>query len=272
MKTLPHITNKQQTLIRLLYRYRFLERKQLQAFMHHTDKRRMSAWLKDLRDKHYIEWIYTPDDPTESTKPAIYYLGLNGIRFLRQTEDYPEEQLRKRYAELVRKQSYLDRCLLLADGCLDMETRSADGSKYIYSLEADYLDPDNEYNFLAESDFIHPSLCYLKVEEDDDDYIEMHYLVEAFDATTPRYMIRKKLKDYIAFLDSDEWESGMGGVDLPIIHIACPSINELAYAKRCVRKFLEDIGQEDNEDFCVRFTTIEQIKKLGVIGGIWEDV
>ncbi len=50
--------------------------------MHHTDKRRISSWLKDLGEKQYIEWIYQADDPIESTKPAIYYLGLNGIRCL----------------------------------------------------------------------------------------------------------------------------------------------------------------------------------------------
>jgi hypothetical protein len=242
--------------------------------MHHTDKRRISSWLKDLRQKQYIEWIYQPDDPIESTKPAIYYLGLNGIRFLRQFDEYPIEELRKRYTESSRKRGFVDRCLLLANCCINMEVRTAGGSgvTYTYSLESDYLNPDSEYHFLCESEFIHPSLCYLKEEEADDGLTETSYLVEILDATTPRYMVKKKLKDYANFLDSDEWEGGMGDGELPIVHIACPSVAELIYAKRYTRKLLEDIGQEDNEDICIRFATIEQVKKLGVTGKIWEGV
>ena len=147
--------------------------------MHHTDKRRISSWLKDLRQKQYIEWIYQPDDPIESTKPATYYLGLNGIRFLRKLGDYPENELRKRYKESSRQQHSINRCLLLADCCINMDTRSADNSDltYSYVLEADYIDPDNDYHFLCESEFIHPSLCYLKEQETKDGLTAVTYLV-----------------------------------------------------------------------------------------------
>jgi hypothetical protein len=82
---LPKITSKQQDIVELLYRYRFLNRIQIQSFMGHTDKRRVLAWLKDLREKQYVTWIYSTDF-TEKTKPAIYYLGLNGIRYLKTVE------------------------------------------------------------------------------------------------------------------------------------------------------------------------------------------
>jgi hypothetical protein len=242
--------------------------------MHHTDKRRISSWLKDLREKQYIDWIYQPNDPIEKTKPAIYYLDLNGVRFLRQLGEYPPEELRKRYTESSRKRPFIDRCLLLADCCLNMEARSADGSgaTYTYATEADYADPDNDYYFLNESEFIHPQLCYLKENNTDDDFTATSYLIEIFDVTTPRYMVKKKLKGYVNFLDSDEWEGGTGDGELPIVHIACPSVAELIYAKRYTRKLLEDLGQEDNEDICIRFATTDQVKKLGVTGKIWEDV
>lgn len=94
---LPKITNKQQLLTRLIHCYRFIERKQLQVLMGHTDKRRVSSWLKDLREKQFIDWFYDPDNPNEKPKPAIYFLGINGIRFLRESGDYPEDELRKRY-------------------------------------------------------------------------------------------------------------------------------------------------------------------------------
>ena len=82
---LPKITTKQSDILKLLYTYRYLDRKQIQLAMNHTDKRRILAWLKDLREKHYVEWIYSTDF-AEKTKPAIYYLGLNGVRYLKTQE------------------------------------------------------------------------------------------------------------------------------------------------------------------------------------------
>ena len=79
---LPPITPKQQALIRLIYRHRFLERKQLQVFLGHKDKRRISAWLKELRERQFIDWIYDPENPNEKSTSAIYFLGINGIRLL----------------------------------------------------------------------------------------------------------------------------------------------------------------------------------------------
>ena len=79
------ITTKQEDILQLLYVYRFLDRKQRQLAMNHTDKRRVLAWLKDLREKHYVEWIYSTDF-AEKTKPAIYYLSLNGVRYLKTLE------------------------------------------------------------------------------------------------------------------------------------------------------------------------------------------
>ncbi len=154
-----------------------------------------------------------------------------------------------------------------------MEARSASsGRAYAYLLEADYANTSNKHYFLAESEFIHPKMCYTKAAESEHGILKTTYLIEIFDANTPRYMVKKKIKGYINFLDSNEWEEGAGDRELPIVHIACPSTAELIYAKRYTRKLLEDIDQEDNEDICIRFATAGQIRKLGVTGKIWEDV
>src|ERR1035437_1535408 len=116
MKLLP-ITTKQQAILKLLYRYRFLNRIQVQALMGHKNNRRIAQWLKDLRDKQYVEWIYDGNNFALKTKPAIYYLSLNGIRFLRAADEYPPEELRKRYRESSRQPDFIARCLLIADCC-----------------------------------------------------------------------------------------------------------------------------------------------------------
>ncbi len=282
MTTLPKITNKQQEILQLLYRYRFLNRIQIQQFLRHKDKVRSSVWLKDLYEKQYINRIYDPNDFINKTKPAIYYLALNGIRYLREYGEYPPEELRKRYTESSRKLTFIDRCVLLADCCIDMEARTAcksSGRSYSYITESDYLNPDSEWNFLAENEYIHPHLYYLKRQETESGLIDTHNLLEVIEPTLPRYSLRKKIKNYVIFLNNDDWEDAARKLDLevlPVILIACPTKAELIYAKRRAKKELADFygdGEEDApEDIHIRFTTVETIRRHGVTGKIWEGV
>src|SRR6266704_597210 len=129
MTELQKLTKKQQEILRLLYSFRFLNRIQIQSLLKHKDPKTINMWLRDLRGKGYAEWIYSTHF-AEKTKPAIYYLSLNGVRYLRTlttNEDgevrpsYPPEELRKRYKEPSRSQSFIDRCILVADGCIALK-------------------------------------------------------------------------------------------------------------------------------------------------------
>lgn len=266
MTNLPHITNKQQAILKLLYRYRFLDRLQIQAFMRHKNNRRIAEWLKDLRDKRYIEWIYDGDDFANKTKPAIYFLGLNGIRWLRNNEDYPSEELRKRYKESSRKQDFITRCLLIAGCCLNLETKTAKKTHYSFVNASDYTTPDSNYIFLSE---LQPHLCFVKTTPRN----KNAYLLEIFNSSTPRYMVKKRLDDYVRYLKDNEWESETGDGESPIVLIACPTIKDLAYAKRRTHKLLHNTWGEDiPEDIILRFAAIDKLKSAGVTGTIWEDV
>jgi hypothetical protein len=268
--TLPPTTTKQQEILQLIYRYRFIDRIQIQALMGHKDRRRIGAWLKDLREKHYVEWIYDDTNLTNKTKPAIYYLGLNGIRFLRTNGEYLPDELRKRYHESSRQPGFIDRCLLIAGCGVSLEAKTVDGVHYSFVTETDYIDPDNEYYFLSEE--LRPQLCFIK----ETSRIKESYLLEVFDPKARHYMVKKRLRDYIAYLTSGEWEDETGDDKPPIVLIACPSRDEFIYAKRLTRKLLENIvdndDENDDETIRIRFATTEQVKREGVTGIIWEDI
>ncbi|HVC36441.1 MAG TPA: replication-relaxation family protein [Candidatus Dormibacteraeota bacterium] len=276
---LPYITTKQAEILKLLYTFRFLDRIQLQAFMNHKDKRRVLAWLKDLREKQHLEWIYSTDF-AEKMKPAIYYLGINGIRYLKTLEwdddstIYPIEELRKRYKEADRSRTFVDRSLLVADCCLALKAvnganNGTNSSKvtYSYVTEAEYIDSDHEYHFLAELEVLRPNLCIVKQEQKrgEDEPVTTNYLLEIFDSTLPRYRMRRRLKGYVTYLDDREWESSEPE---PIILLVCPSITELVYAKRATKKLIEDTYEDDLH---VRFTTAELLKRESVTVELWEE-
>jgi hypothetical protein len=261
----PKLTQKQQVILKLLYRQRFVNRIQLQALMHLKDKKRLSIWLKDLRTRGYIAWIYHPDDFALKTQPAIYYLSLECIRYLRSLDYYPAPELRRRYKESQRKPDFIERCMLVAGVCLNLEV-PVEGASYSYATEADYMDAQSPYHSLIE---IHPQLCFIKTATSANGRkITTNYLLEVFVASTPRYEMRRRLQDYINYLEDSDWEADF--ISKTIVLLACPTTADLIYGKRRVRSVLEAIGR--SKDTFIRFATVETLRREGVRGFIWEEV
>ena len=300
MTELPKLTKKQQEIVSLLYRFRFLNRIQIQAFLGHKDPKTINLWLRDLRAKGYVEWIYSTHF-AEKTKPAIYYLGINGVRHLRtrtrkvEVEDgkweivpaYPVEELRKRYKEPTRSKAFIDRCTLVADCCLALEKEdAANGAKgtdlrYYYQMEADYLLERSYYHFVLDLDDgrIRPHLifCQDKLNKDATEETTVEScLLEIFDPTLPRYRMKKCLADYVQFLDEegDSWQEQTGTKQLPVVLFVCPRTSDLIYAKRRTRKLVADAWYWEDDDVekpRMRFTTTDKLRQSGILDKkIWE--
>ena len=98
---LPTITNKQKTILYLLYKFRFLNRIQIQTLLNHKTYNRINAWLKDLTDKGYTGRKLDTISKINNV-PAIYYLKKNGMQFVK-TQDYAEKSyISKLYQEDTR--------------------------------------------------------------------------------------------------------------------------------------------------------------------------
>lgn len=252
--TLPAITPKQQEILKLLYKYRFLNRTQIQTLLNHKDKRRIITWLKDLREKEYIDWQYDPTNFIAKSKPAIYSLSLNGIRHLRSLNEYPADELRKRYKDSTRTQVFIDRSMLVADCCIALAAKSDDNVRYTFSLPADYIDPNDLHHNLIE---LNPHLYISKHQGDK----VTEYLFESFEQTLPRYQLRKRLKDFVEYLNDADDPSSL------ITLFVCASTADLLYVKRRVRMLADD-----NDDLQIRVTTLDKIRISGITSDIWEEI
>jgi len=264
MKALPAITSKQQEILRLIYQYRFINRVQIQAFLGHKDYRRVNAWLADLRDKQYVQWIYSTDF-SEKTKPAVYHISLNGIRYLKSPGLYPLSELRKRYKENKRSSGFVAHSVLVADVCLDLRAKSDESVRYTWQAQADFASSASEYHFLSQHAVIQPDLCFTKQENETTNA----YLLEVFDATLPRYMVSNTLKKYGAFLKDRDWQRDTKTKAPPTILFVCPATTDLIYAKRRTRKLLETIY--DKSGIRIKFAILEELKQSGVTEEIWEE-
>lgn len=258
MTTLPSITTKQQEILKLIYSYRFLNRTQIQTLLNHKDKRRIISWLKDLREKQYVDWRYDATNLIAKSQPAIYYLSINGIRYLRETGEYPGEELRKRYKEPGRTQVFIDRCLLIADCCIALQAKSTDKLKYSCALPADYIGPNGSQYLLND---LKPHLFFTKQHDGE----VVSYALENFELTLPRYQLRHRIKDYVDFIDNLDEENGPA----PIALFICATTADLLHVKRRAKKQIEESG---NDEIVIRIATLEKIKATGIASAIWEDV
>lgn len=262
---LPTITTKQQVILELLYRYRFLDRMQIQTLMGHTDKRRVISWVKDLRDKQYVEWVYS-NDFEKKTKPAIYYLGINGVRYLRSTGKYPLTELRKRYKESYRSEGFISRSIFLADISIELGRKSSESKRYVCQTAADYVQPGSEFHFVTKLKSVHPGIVYARQQDD----TSKAYLLELLDATLPRERVKRRLKFYADLLDyGKDWAEASGGLQRPTVLFVCPSVGELLFAKRRTRKLLENAP--DRKNIHIKFKTVDKVRETGVISGGWEE-
>ena len=263
--TIPYITQKQQEIIKLHNQYRFINTKQIQSFLKHKDKKTINIWLKDLREKHYLEWDYSTKFG-ENTKPAIYHIGINGIRFLKTQDDYSINVIQKLYRDGKREDSFKQRCILIADACLNLiqKSTSTPGTTFSFETQSDYTNENSLYHFLTETE-IEPSLCFVKRKSSRKTY----YLVDVFDDTLPAYRVRKRLRNYFDLYQSSQLENATGKT-FPIALFICPTKANLIYAKRHTKKLLEQY--QDPTDLHIRFATVDEVKEFGITGEIWEEV
>jgi hypothetical protein len=251
-------------------------------------------WLRGLRAKGYVEWIYSTDF-AEKTKPAIYYLKLNGVRYFRNIiisgkdgealPAYPPEELRRRYKEPTRSQTFIDRCSLIADCALALKREDAENEtkskklRYYYQTEADYLLERSYYHFVLDSELIQPHLifCQDKLDKDGKEVATVEsYIFEVFDTTLPRYRIKKRLSNYVGFLDDegDEWRERTETEQLPVVLFVCPRTSDLIYAKRRTRGLIANAWEwegDDTERPRIRFTTVDKLNQSEILSKeIWE--
>ncbi|MCA9348327.1 replication-relaxation family protein, partial [Candidatus Saccharibacteria bacterium] len=208
------------------------------------------------------KWQYDLNDFISKSKPAIYYLSLNGIRHLKSLDRYPNTELKKRYKDGTRSESFINQSILIADCCITLESSNTEHIIYNYVLEADYLDPNSTYHYLND---LGPSLYFTKTIKDknSNDDTAVQYLLEIFNETTPRYKVKRKLEMYIELVEEDE-------TNQQIVLLAFPSVSELLYAKRRVKLLSENLDEDTTSK--IRFATTDKIKQVGVAGEIWEEV
>jgi len=247
---LPPITKQQQTILLLLYRFRFLNRIHIQTLLHHKTFNRINVWLKDLTGKNYIAKIADIESKINII-PSKYYLSVNGIRHLKTQPTSEIKYLSKLYRESKRSEAFINQCLFIAD-------------IYIY-LSKKYT---SDFSFYTQSDYslhglikeLFPLFVFRKRGN------EPYFLVEIFREKPPKKAYIPRLEKYIQFATKGQWT--MQELQ-PKILLICPDSKLRKAIYRETKNLLID---ENTDNLEVFITTKDQIENKSIESEIWEKI
>ena len=248
-------TPKQLNILLFLYRFRFLNRIQIQKLLNHKDPRRINTWLKDLTEKNIIGRKYSTK-LLANTKPAIYHLATKSRAILLTQPTINEKLLKRVYREKTRSDKLINHCLLVADIYFLLNNQSQTNKTKLH--------------FYTKTDLVtHYYLPYKRP----DAYIAIksrrqtkRYFLEIIDEGTPRFMIRSKINQYIEYFQANTWQDRTDHPN-PTMLFVCP--DELT--KIFLNKYILQMQEEEPDvDLDFYLTTKDQINNNQA--DLWEKV
>lgn len=253
---LPHKTPQQQKLLIFLFSFRYLNRRHVQQYFGHQTPSHTNRLLKDLTEKKYVRRIALSEELSANSQPTIYCVGSKAIGFIAAMQNRRVGELKNRYKDHIRTTTYITHQLLLAEIFLQLK-QSSEGKKM-------------KLTFLTKSNFeegsvlqmLHPD-AYVVQENNDDKKL---FFLELIDPITPRFVIRKRIRQYIKYFLNNSVEVEIGE-PYPTVLFICPT-NQL---QRYLLKYLSTcLVEEGADDLICKVATVEKVKKLGITGEIWQ--
>lgn len=264
MITLPKLSNKQKEIITFVIRYRFLNRIHIQNFINHKDYSTLNKYLKYLTKNQYLNRIYSQKFG-ENIKPSVYYLGINGIHYLKTLDNINPNQFRKLYHESKRKDSFRQHCLALAD--------------FVCNLNAHAKQQDKNVTLLTRNDFLAlrdtPLSQFLQIPNPDLYYsfsgtgIAKRCFVVVIDEYLPSFILRSKARKFFRAYQDENWEELFDN-KFPSIAYLLPTEKKLKTMKRAITMVRNEFDDESiNKNVKCNLTLISEIQLKSIADKIW---
>jgi len=237
------LTTKQTEILTLLYRFRFLNRNHIQPLLGHKHHSRILNWLNELTDLKLINKSY---DKSFVSEPAVYRLDKTGRKYLKDNSKLNIKPLARVWRETKYSPQLQKHCLFLADTYLSLLDFAAKiKSELHFNTKTDLygvanlIDPKPDAYFALENQTI------------------KRYFLDILDDLPP-VILRRRVKAYFKYFDSDEWQDNTDK-PFPDIILICPN-NRI---KNHLFFYIQNKIDEDSE---INFylSTWETIKQKGL--------
>jgi hypothetical protein len=239
--TFNKITEKQKEITLLLFRFRFLNRPQIQSLLNNKDHKNINAWLKDLTEKNYVNRIYEETD-VKNHLPARYCLSANGIKYLRSI-GRDNVLLKKLYQDKRRSESFIEKSTFIADIYLKLlAVGDLQNSSFKFYSQSDFPNDGKIRDLLPDFAYVYRADNKLQ-----------HFVGEVFRENMKTYQMLGRVKKYIEYFEDDENETN--------IIFVCPESRSLFEVEKYVRRVSRN---SDGLSVIIYTTTKKQIEDTGM--------
>jgi hypothetical protein len=249
-------TTKQQEILQLLYRFRFLNRPQIQSLLNHKQHSRIIAWLNTLTQNEYLK---SYPDKQFAASPTVYSLGNNGRKYLKSNnldKSIDIKLLNRIWRENSYSPVFREHCLTIADINLSLlKFAAANQSTLNFHTRTDLHRIQNLITPLPDAYFT------LK----DKSGKVKRYFLEAF-GDLPSGALRRRIRQYFDYFESDDWQFHTGK-SFPEIILVCHSKKQKGFLYHYIQFRLRE-----QPDMNFYLSTKDQIKSKGICKEVLQKV
>lgn len=253
---LPKTTKKQKYILYLLYKFRFIHTNQFQKLLNHKDPTRTQKWLKDLKDKGYIQTTDERETYKDYSLPFVYRITPQARQILKHNEDCNLQILSRVYKEKTRTEAFIRKCLAIVDLYLFFLSKKGKNDTLQYFTETELF----IYDFFPETK---PS-AYIAIKTKD---TTSRYFLEWFDKYIPPGVLRARFQEYLTYADSGDWEAHSQGEAFPSVLFVCPTTKRKNHIKYYAKGVFAKAYEEK-----INFFVTTQDKLHSNNTSIWEKV
>lgn len=246
------LTDKQIEILLLLYKFRFLHTHHFQKLLNHKYANRIQIWLNQLTINKYILKDY---DPKKVIKiPAVYSLTKNARQLLKTNKECDIQLLNKIYRESERSETFKNKCLLIADIYLYLKSQLKKTETLYFATQTNLA----KYEYLPDR-LIDAYVAITKTKD------TKRYFIEIIDENLPKPRIRGKIRKYLEFESSGDWEVNTD-TPFPSVIFICPNDGIKKWLQREVNKKLEEAQSE------IKFLLNSKVDYGSVNKNVWRKI
>ncbi len=239
------LKTKQTDILLNLYRFRFLNRPQIQKFLNHKTYTLVIRWLNELAKEKYVASDFKRE---LGNVPTVYCLGTKARKELRNRQDIKEKLLERVYQEKKSTQIFKNHNMAIADIYLSLlDLTKKNNAKLTFYTTVDLTD----IKYLI---FPYPD-AYFSIEQKE---ITKRYFLDVFNPYASDKWIYKRVKQYFKYYEEDYWQDHNKNPFPEIIFV----YSDLKTKKDLIKNIKR--GLEDEENLSFFLVMFDEIKKKGI--------
>jgi len=254
------ITQQQIKILIRIFAYRFVTTAQLQQVLSKKQIQQVQQRLNLLLKRGYIGRNFSNHDRLTG-KYASYYLLPKGMSVLKQAKDYTfnPKVFHNIYKDKTASARFINHCIGLGD--ISCSLKRLHGSNLEYFTKNDLID----YDYFPDP---RPD-AYLRIGADTKSIKERsEHFLEYCEEIVPFFVYRKRIKQYVEFVDDELWEEATNRKS-PTIRLVAETPVLQRRLQRFIKKYLNNFYLTAHARFLV---TNMELLKTSTEQAIWTQI